>query len=119
MNSKAFDVKGAIFPAKQVEGACPHDTLALQSRAKSRGGVTDEGCHKNGTRESVQFDVGPQLFFQFTLRFRQGVDPYGDVIAGFGQVLIQRCGLPQEGEPLRGFPFPLQVVFDEGVGGGE
>jgi hypothetical protein len=84
MNSKAFDVKGAIFPAKRVEGTYPHDTLAPQSRAKSRGGVTDEGCHKHGAWESVQFDVSPQLFFQFTLRFHQRVDPYGDVIAGFG-----------------------------------
>jgi hypothetical protein len=86
MNSKAFDVKGAMFPAihAAVEAACARGALALQPRAQSRGGVTDEGCPEDTTQESVQFDMGPQLFFQFTLCFHQRFDPYGDVVAGFG-----------------------------------
>jgi hypothetical protein len=73
MNSTAFDVKGA----------CPHHALALQSRTESRGGVTEGGWHTEMTWESAQFDVGPQFFFQFALRFHQRFDLYGNVIAGF------------------------------------
>jgi hypothetical protein len=68
----------------RVEGAYPHDALALQFCAQLRGGVTNAGCPKNRTWESVQFDMGPQLFFQFTLCFHQRLDSYGNVIAGVG-----------------------------------